>query len=124
MKIAFATDDGTTITQNFPSARYFQVVTLEDGAEVARELRAKPQLRSGDQGPIPLTGYDDSEMGEEMLDIIEDCSVLVAGSMPRAMHEKIMRYNVRSVLSNKATINEALQDFIQGSLDDPHDNMP
>jgi acyl-coenzyme A synthetase/AMP-(fatty) acid ligase len=62
-------------------------------------------------------------MGEEMLDIIDDCSVLVAGSMPRTMHEKIMRYNVRSVLSNKTTINEALQDFIQGSLDDPHD-MP
>jgi hypothetical protein len=40
------------------------------------------------------------------------------------MHEKIMRYNVRPVLTNKSTVNEALQEFLQGSLDNPQENMP
>jgi hypothetical protein len=40
------------------------------------------------------------------------------------MHEKIMRYNVRPVLTNKSTINEALQEFIQGSMDHPAENLP
>lgn len=125
MKIAFATDDGTSISQHFMQARYYQVITLENGEEVERDLRAKPQQNVGDAvQQIPLTGHDASEMGEEMLAIIEDCTVLVAGGMSRPMNEKMQQYNLRPVLTNKDTIDEALQDFVQGSLDDPHDNLP
>jgi predicted Fe-Mo cluster-binding NifX family protein len=125
MKIAFATDDGTTISQNFLQARYYQVVTIENGEEVERDLRVKPQQNIEDvQQHIPLTGQDASDLGEEMLSIIDDCTVVVLGGMTRPMHEKIMRYNVRPVLTNKSTVNEALQEFIQGSLDNPYENMP
>jgi predicted Fe-Mo cluster-binding NifX family protein len=124
MKIAFATDDGTTISQNLLQARYYQVVTLQNGEEVGRDLRAKPQQSIGDSAAhIPLTGQDASDMGEEMLAIIDDCTALVVGGMSRPMHEKIMRYDVRPVLTNKSTVNEALQDFIHGSLDNPYENM-
>jgi predicted Fe-Mo cluster-binding NifX family protein len=125
MKIAFASDDGTTISQNFLQARYYQVVTIENGEEVERDLRVKPQQGIGDAAAhIPLTGHDASDLGEEMLAIIDDCTALVVGGISRPMHEKIQRYNVRPVLTNKSTVNEALQDFIQGALDNPHENIP
>jgi predicted Fe-Mo cluster-binding NifX family protein len=65
MKIAFATDDGTTISQNFLQARYYQVVMIENGEEVERDLRVKPQQNIEDvQQHIPLTGQDASDLGK------------------------------------------------------------
>lgn len=42
MKIAIVTDDEQSISAHFGRARFFQVVTLEDGRVVSRERRAKP----------------------------------------------------------------------------------
>ncbi len=36
MKVAFVTDDGRTIHSHFGQARYFQVVTLENGQVLNR----------------------------------------------------------------------------------------
>jgi hypothetical protein len=100
-------------------------ITIENGEEVDRDLRAKPQQSVGDaQEHIPLTGQDASDVGEEMLAIIDDCTMVVVGGMSRPMHEKIMRYNVRPVLTNKATVDEALQEVIQGFRDNPLENLP
>ena len=42
MRIAFVTDDERTVSQHFGRARYYLVVTLEDGQIVERERREKP----------------------------------------------------------------------------------
>ncbi|NPV56267.1 MAG: dinitrogenase iron-molybdenum cofactor biosynthesis protein, partial [Anaerolineae bacterium] len=41
MKIAFVTDDQQTISQHFGRAEYYLVISIEDGQENGRELRAK-----------------------------------------------------------------------------------
>ncbi|HXZ30244.1 MAG TPA: NifB/NifX family molybdenum-iron cluster-binding protein, partial [Dehalococcoidia bacterium] len=41
MKIAVVTDDGKTICQHFGRARYYLVVTTEDGRVVNKEQRSK-----------------------------------------------------------------------------------
>lgn len=41
MKIAFITDDDRTISAHFGRARYYAVLTVEDGKVTAREQRPK-----------------------------------------------------------------------------------
>ncbi len=42
MKIAFATDDGKTISAHFGKASHYLVVSIENGQPVQNELRDKP----------------------------------------------------------------------------------
>ena len=41
VKVAFPTDDGTTLSSHLGQARFYMVVTLEDGAPPKMEQRPK-----------------------------------------------------------------------------------
>jgi predicted Fe-Mo cluster-binding NifX family protein len=80
MKLAGITDDGRTISLHFGRARYYLVVTVEDGKIAGQELREKaghhtfaPQEGQGHGGSEPH-GFDPASRGKhaQMLAVIAD----------------------------------------------------
>ncbi len=129
MKIALITDDGQTISQHFGRARYYMVATIEDGQVVQREMRDKlghRHLSSQDQGEHQhgeRHGFDLASQNRHasMAQAIADCQVIICGGMGAGAYESMRQYNIRPVVTDLRKIDEALQAYLAGSLQDRTD---
>jgi predicted Fe-Mo cluster-binding NifX family protein len=106
MKIALVTDDGASISAHFGRARAYLVLTVEDGAITAREVRPKsaPHLDGGERhrddggshtGPAATARHD------AMLAPIEDCEALVARGMGRGAYERVVSVGIRPFITDQ-----------------------
>lgn len=92
IKIAAVTDDGKTISQHFGRAKYYTVLTIENGQITAREQREK-------MGHAHFAGEEHAEEKDprghgfapaeqdrhfRMTEAIRDCQILLARGMARA----------------------------------------
>ena len=124
MKIAVITDDGKTISQHFGRAQHYLVVTVEDGKIVGQELRDKaghhtfaPQEGAG-HGHAGPHGFDPASRGRhaQMLAVIADCQVVLAGGMGQGMLLNLQQAGIRPVLTEVRDIHEAARAFVDGRL--------
>ena len=124
MKIAVISDDGITISQHFGRAPLYVVVTVEDGNVVSKESRAKtghhtfaahqpPDLAHGERH-----GYDaGSEVRHQsMAEVISDCHVLLTGGMGWGAYESMQSRNIKPVVTDIKSIDEAVQLYLDGKL--------
>jgi predicted Fe-Mo cluster-binding NifX family protein len=127
MKIAFVSDNGTTISRHFGRARQYIVVTLEEGQEVAREVRAKAGCHGHhDHGAGPDHhsdqhhdhAQDDHAHHDDMLQVIADCAVLITGGMGTGMDQRLSAAGKRAIRTRTQDIDLALQQFLAGRLGD------
>jgi len=125
VNIAAISDDGTTISQHFSRAPVYVVVTVEDGKILSQETRAKtghhtfaahhpPNLAPGERH-----GYNaGSELKHQsMAETISDCQVLLAGGMGWGAYEAMQSYNIIPIVTDVRSINEAVQLYLDGKLD-------
>jgi predicted Fe-Mo cluster-binding NifX family protein len=126
VKIAAITDDGKTISQHFGRARYFLVVTVEDGKITSHELRDKaghhtfaPQEGMGHNHAAPH-GFDPASRSRhaQMLAAIADCQVVLAGGMGQGMLQNLEQADIRPILTEVKSIQEAILAFLEGKLVD------
>jgi predicted Fe-Mo cluster-binding NifX family protein len=113
-KIAFVTDDGTTISSHFGRALYYEVLTIEKGAISRRERREKAGHHSfgGEQA------HDHDHKHGLMTQPIQDCHVLIARGMGTGAHNHLTAIGIQPVLTDLHTIDEAIAAYIAGSLAD------
>jgi predicted Fe-Mo cluster-binding NifX family protein len=128
MKIAAVSEDGVTISQHFGRAPFYVVVTVEDGKIVAREKRDK-------MGHVQFAGEPHEEPHSEdprghgfapveqdrhfrMAAAITDCNVLLARGMGAGAYESMKQANIRPVVTDIASIDEAVKAYIEGRLVD------
>ena len=124
MKIAAISDDGTTISQHFGRAPLYVVVTAEAGKIVSKETRDKTGHHTfaahqpPDLAPGERHGYDAGSQvrHESMAEIISDCQVLLAGGMGWGAYESIQAYNIKPVVTDVKSIDEAVQLYLDGKL--------
>lgn len=114
MKIAAVSNDGTTISAHFGKARYYVVITVEDGVVVNREQRDRsaPAQNVQNTTPGPLTHHD------RVLAPIADCQVALAQGMGGGMYQQLRQAGVRPILTDVVDIDEAVSAFIAGQLRD------
>jgi predicted Fe-Mo cluster-binding NifX family protein len=126
VKIAAITDDGKTVSQHFGRARYFLVVTVEDGTISTQELREKaghhtfaPHEAPGHHPPGGH-GFDPASRGRhaQMLSAIADCQVVLAGGMGQGMLQNLEQAGIRPILTEVKSIQEAIHAFLEGTLVD------
>jgi predicted Fe-Mo cluster-binding NifX family protein len=126
VKIAAITDDGKTVSQHFGRARYFLVVTIEDGKISAQELREKaghhtfaPHEAPGHSRP-GTHGFDPASRGRhaQMLSAIADCQVVLAGGMGQGMLQNLEQAGIRPFLTEVRSIEQAIHAFLEGKLMD------
>ena len=124
MKIAAVSEDGTTISEHFGRAPLYVVLTVEDGKIISKETRAKtghhtfaahqhPDLASSERH-----GYDAGSQvrHESMAEIISDCQVLLARGMGWGAYESMQSYNIKPIVTDVKSIDEAVQLYLDGKL--------
>jgi len=122
IKIAAATDDGSTIAASFGRAGYYAVLTIEAGMIVGRELRPKqPQgwyracghvEHHGPGGAAPETAH----RHDLLADPIRDCdAVLVAGIDPLDRGH-LEETGIWPIVVDPGPIDAAAQAFLAGEL--------
>lgn len=126
MKIAAITDEGTTISQHFGRAAYYQVVTVEDGKIVSHELREKlghSQFINevhveGD--PNQPHGMDPASHDKHlrMVEAITDCEALLCRGMGRGAYESMQARGIKPIVTDIALIDDAVKAYIEGKIVD------
>jgi predicted Fe-Mo cluster-binding NifX family protein len=131
MKIAVVTEDERTISRHFGRAPYFIVCTVENGQITDRARFEKVAHHHGhghdhqhehEPGPqmimpdAPAVPQQDSHAA--MLEPIRDCDVLLTRGMGRGAHIALSRAGIRPILTDIATIDEAVQAVIDGTMVD------
>jgi predicted Fe-Mo cluster-binding NifX family protein len=124
MKIACITDDGKTISQHFGRARYYAVLTIEDGVIVNREMVDK-------MGHTHFVGQDNEEHGGQhgtdaashdkhvsMAEAIRGCEALLCQGMGYGAYQSMEQVGIRPVVTDIADIDAAVQAYIDGKIVD------
>jgi predicted Fe-Mo cluster-binding NifX family protein len=128
MKIAVVTEDRTTISQHFGRAPLYLVVTVEDGRIVSRETRDKlgHAQFSGEGHETPHEpdprghGFDPGSQDRHvrMTAAIADCEVLLARGMGAGAYESMRQAGIRPIVTDIATIDDAIAGYLAGTLAD------
>ena len=117
LKIAFVSDDHTTISAHFGRAQYYEVFTLEAGKVLKREtiLRSSPQVLT----TAPQTGeHPHNHDHNAMLVPIADCQVLLTRGMGRGAHLSLQEHDIQPIITDIPEILAALDAFLAGTLID------
>jgi predicted Fe-Mo cluster-binding NifX family protein len=120
MKIAVVSSNGTSVSQHFGRASLYVVLTVEDGAVVARETRPK-------SGHGTFAGGEGSGSGSRrgvgpqikhglMADTIADCDALIAGGMGSGAMAAFRSRGIEPVLTDVRDIDEAALRLCRGDL--------
>jgi len=125
MKIAAITEDGITISQHFGRAPLYVVVTVEEGRVVNKETRDKTGHHTFAANQHPETapgerhGYDAGAQTRHasMAETISDCQVLLAGGMGWGAYESMRSYNIEPVVTDVENIDEAIELYSTGKLE-------
>ena len=129
MKIAFITEDGKSISQHFGRAPYYLVMEIEDGKVVNRDMRDKlGHNQFADEGHHDHdhsegSGLDPASHGKHgrMAEAIKDCDTLICGGMGMGAYQSMQIYNITPLVTDRTDIEEALQAYLMGDLDDQTD---
>jgi predicted Fe-Mo cluster-binding NifX family protein len=124
IKVAFVTDDGTTISQHFGRARYYEVLTVANGAVTNRERREKAghhTFAGGDhqhEHHGPGHGLDEHSQGKHrtMTENVMDCQVLVARGMGFGAYQHITDEKIKPIITNTPNIDDAVREIISGTI--------
>jgi predicted Fe-Mo cluster-binding NifX family protein len=127
IKIAAITEDGSTISQHFGRAPRYLVLTIEEGRIVGRELRDKLGHSQFHDEP----GHDHHEgqgrhgygpaaedRHARMSEAIADCEAVLCGGMGRGAYESMQQRNIRPVVTDIRSIEEAAMAYAKGGIVD------
>jgi predicted Fe-Mo cluster-binding NifX family protein len=126
MKIAVVTEDGITISQHFGRAPHYQVVTVEGGRIVSRELRNKVghahfahEPHQPDSPAKPHgTGPEAESRHARMAEAIADCEAVLCGGMGAGAYQGMQERGLRPVVTDISSIDEAVVAYVEGRIID------
>ncbi|MDY6868153.1 MAG: NifB/NifX family molybdenum-iron cluster-binding protein [Chloroflexota bacterium] len=130
MKVAFITNDGETISRHFGRAQYYLVVEVEDGEVKNREMRDKmghsqffAKEESHDHSEMHGMSQASHKKHGQMAQSISDCDILICGGMGMGAYQSMQSFNITPVVTDKLKIDEALQAYLEGNLQDQKDML-
>ena len=124
MKIAVVTDDGKTICQHFGRARYYSVVTIENGKIVGKEQRPKAghhvsgmhhDTHASSETPHGFDAYAQASHAGMMANVT-DCQLVIAGGMGWGAQASLKQAGIDVHMTDENDIDEAIQLYIEGKL--------
>jgi len=124
IKVAFVTDDGTTISQHFGRARYYEVLTVANGAVTDRERREKAGHHTFAGGDHQHEhhgaghGLDEHSRGKHhtMTENVLDCQILVARGMGFGAYQHITDAKLKPIITHTTIIDDAVREIISGTI--------
>jgi len=130
MKIVFITDDEKTISRHFGRASYYLVIEVEDGKEINRDLRNKlghrqfiSEEQAHEHGQLHGMSKASHNKHSQMVEAINDCDALICGGMGMGAYQSIQSFGITPIVTEMSSIKEALQAYLDGSLQDQRDML-
>jgi predicted Fe-Mo cluster-binding NifX family protein len=127
MKIAVITNDGKTISQHFGRAPHYLVFTVEEGEITDKELRDKVGHRQFANEPHDHDHNDPRGHGfgahsdakhVRMIESIQDCAAIIVRGMGRGAYLAMEQANIRPFVTDIENAEEAVQAYIDNTLED------
>ena len=127
MKIAAVTDNGITISAHFGWAQFYEVLSIENGSVVKRERRPKASHHTFAHGDHDHTheqgashGFDATSINKhnQMAETIKDCQIVLARGMENGIYQGMLQNNIKPIVTDIRTIDEAVQAVISGTIVD------
>ena len=118
-KIAFATDDGTTISAHFGRANFYEVVDVQNGKVIGREKREKSSHHHQHNHHVHTNGEDHQSHEErhlQMTQSIQDCDYVVARGMGYGMYNHLNALGKMAIITAISDIDSAAIEIIDGSI--------
>ena len=118
-KIAFATDDGTTISAHFGRANFYEVVDVQNGKVVGRGKREKSSHHHQHNHHVHTNGEDHQSHEErhlQMTQSIQDCDYVVARGMGYGMYNHLNALGKTAIITTISDIDSAAIEIIDGSI--------
>ncbi|MFH2038289.1 MAG: NifB/NifX family molybdenum-iron cluster-binding protein [Chloroflexota bacterium] len=125
IKIAAVSDDGETISQHFGRAKYYIVLSIENGKIKAREQREK-MGHTHFSGEVHVEGKADGrghgftpfeqDRHANMLEAVQDCQILLARGMGSGAYFSMEKAGIRPVLTSIVNIDEAALEAAAGTI--------
>ena len=118
-KIAFATDDGTTISAHFGRANFYEVVDVQNGKVIGREKREKSSHHHQHNHHVHTNGEDHQSHEERHLQMtlsIQDCDYVVARGMGYGMYNHLNALGKAAIITAISDIDSAAIEIIDGSI--------
>jgi predicted Fe-Mo cluster-binding NifX family protein len=127
MKIAIVTDDGETISSHFGRAKYYQIITVEDGQIVDEERIEKPHHTGEHHDHDHQHEHDLVQIGEHeqhsggghspgKFKLIADCKVLLCGGMGEPAYNRAVQKGHQVFLTG-GKIQPAVESYLSGKLE-------
>ena len=123
INIAIVTDNGTTISQHFGRAKYYEVLHIENGEVVKRERREKMghhNFYSIENNHVPgeQHGVDAASHNKHvsMAEAINDCQILLARGMGNGAYQSMLQLHIKPIVTDIKNIDEAVQAVINESI--------
>jgi predicted Fe-Mo cluster-binding NifX family protein len=137
MKIAAVSNNGKTISAHFGKARYFVVITAEDGKILSRELIDRTETSEELSLPFPAMpgagrplkvinlqepaaehkhGHAAGALKRHDIEQIKDCDLVLSRGMGGGMLLRLQQANLRTILTDVMDIEEAIGLFFEGKL--------
>ncbi|MEI6043579.1 MAG: NifB/NifX family molybdenum-iron cluster-binding protein [Chloroflexota bacterium] len=117
MKIAAVTSDRETIHTHFGEALGFIVVTLEENKVVDKEVRELAEKAATEpEHPSDKDQPHQCRSGK-LVELIGDCNLVLSGGMCKGAFSKLQKAKVGPFLTNVVNIEEAVQAYIEGQLE-------
>jgi predicted Fe-Mo cluster-binding NifX family protein len=131
MKIAAITDDGETISQHFGRAPYYLVVTVEEGKITDREMRDKlghahfaNEPHEPDRPDQPHGfGFAAHDRHTRMAQSVADYEAVLCRGMGAGAYNSMQKLGIKPVLTDIASIDDAVNANIEGSIVDHVDKL-
>ncbi|MEW5844238.1 MAG: NifB/NifX family molybdenum-iron cluster-binding protein [Bacteroidota bacterium] len=118
-KIAFATDDGATISAHFGRANFYEVVDVQNGKVSGREKREKSSHHHQNNHHVHTNGVDHQSHEErhlQMTQSIQDCDYVVARGMGYGMYNHLNSLGKTAIITAISDIDSAAIEIIDGSI--------
>jgi predicted Fe-Mo cluster-binding NifX family protein len=133
IKIAAVSDDGQTISQHFGRAKYYIVLSVENGQITAREQREKMghdhfsgEVHVKDKEADPRGhGFTPFEQDRHasMLDAVRDCQILLTRGMGSGAYFSMEKAGIRPILTSISNIDEAALEAAAGTIVDHKEKL-
>lgn len=115
MKVALATDDGRSMSQDLASAKFFLVITLAKSRPSERELRLKTRWVASPWGTAGRNLAD--PLSKEIADSLTDCQMVVVGRMSRKELENVVASGKKTILTDLVQVDDVIEALAKGLLD-------
>ena len=123
INVAVVTDDGITVSQHFGRAKFYEVLTIENGVVINRERREKLGHHSFSHDDHQhhhsgVHGMDEASHNRHvsMAEAIRDCNYLISRGMGNGAFSSLQRMNIKAIITDIVNINDIITPLFEGTI--------